>query len=316
MKSIRFGLFTSNDRLPYQHWLTTLPKIEKLGYSTILQQDHFETQAYDPIVMLASAAAVTTKLHIGTLVFAVDYRHPVILAKASAALQLISNGRLEFGIGAGYEPQDYKTSGIRYDPARIRVDRLEEAIDIIKLMWTQDKTSYNGKHFKLDGMEKAGDLIEGNLPRIMIGGGGKRMLRLAAHEADIVGIVHQWKGSFGEGVKKQKLDAIKQKIEYVKSNALRYGRDPDEIEFQLLSLWTFITDDPDPYLEELAGYFGISKSEAYESEYVFIGTGSEIKDKVLKILDETDINYFVVSPKLDQIETFSKQVIQPIINNR
>ena len=296
MKPIRFGLFTSNNRLPYQHWLSTLPKIEKLGYSTILQQDHFETQAYDPIVMLASAAAVTTKLNIGTLVFAVDYRHPVILAKASAALQLISKGRLEFGIGAGYEPQDYKMAGIKYDPAHIRVDRLEEALEIIEMMWTQENTSYNGKHYKLDVMEKAGDLTDSNLPRIMIGGGGKRMLRLAAREANIVGIVHQWKGSFGEGVKEQKLDAIKQKIEYVKSNVLRYGRDLDEVEFQLLSLWTYITDDPDPYLEELADYLGISKREAYESEYIFVGSGSEIKDKVLRILDETDINYFVVSP--------------------
>jgi hypothetical protein len=81
-------------------------------------------------------------------------------------------------------------------------------------------------------------------------------------------------------------------------------------------LWTRITNNPDPVLEELANYLGITKKDVASSEYVMVGTGYEIREKILRIYNETGINYFVVSPKLDQLETFSKQVIQQITNNR
>ena len=313
MKPIRFGLFTSERRISHKHWSTIIPKLEGLRYSTLFQQDHFDTDSYDPIVMLSAASTMTTKLNLGTLVFAVDYRHPVVLAKASAALHLISNGRHEFGIGAGYQPPDYTMSGLRYDPAHIRIDRLMEALEIIKMMWTQDRTTYNGKHYQLKEQEKAADL-EDDLPKIMIGGGGKRMLRVAARYADIVGIVHRWKGNFGQGVREQTLEALKKKIEYVKSSATKINRDPNEIEFQLLSLWSEITDDPDPVIADLAEHFGISKEEVVNSEYVMAGTGPEIREKIQRIYDETDVSYFVISPYLNQVVQFSKEVIKPLLN--
>jgi alkanesulfonate monooxygenase SsuD/methylene tetrahydromethanopterin reductase-like flavin-dependent oxidoreductase (luciferase family) len=109
-------------------------KLEKIGYSTIFWQDHFSTKAYDPITMLASAVSVTKTLNIGSLVFAVDFRHPTILAKAAASLHLLSSGRFEFGIGAGYQPNDYNMTGIPLDPASVRVERLARA-------------SFSGKHY-------------------------------------------------------------------------------------------------------------------------------------------------------------------------
>jgi probable F420-dependent oxidoreductase len=315
MKSIRFGLFASNYRIPYQHWLSTLPKIEKLEYSTVFQQDHFTTDGYEPTVMLASAAAITKTLNIGSLVFAVDFRHPAILAKVSAALHLISNGRLEFGMGAGYQPKDYEMTGIPYYPANVRVDRLEEALEIIKMMWTQDKTSYKGKHYQIKEIEKAGDLQEDNLPKIMIGGGGKRMLKLAGRHADIVGIVPRWKGSWSQEVRAQTLDSIIDKIKKVKTAASEFGRNPDEIEFQLLYLWTEITDNPKLIIAEIAKTYGISREDMANSEYLMVGSSSDIREKIETIHQETGINYFVVSPKMNQIEAFSKQIIKPLLSN-
>lgn len=133
MKPFRFGAFPllSQENIPVEECKQNVQKIEKLGYSTVHQQDHFPTRAYNPIAMLASAASVTKTLNIGSLVFAVDFRHPAILAKAAATLHLLSSGRFEFGIGAGYQPNDYKRTGIPLDPASVRVERLEEALKII-----------------------------------------------------------------------------------------------------------------------------------------------------------------------------------------
>jgi alkanesulfonate monooxygenase SsuD/methylene tetrahydromethanopterin reductase-like flavin-dependent oxidoreductase (luciferase family) len=144
MKSLRFGVFPSVS-LGIDEWIPAVQQFEKLGYSTVFQSDHFFSyRAYDPIAMLASAASVTKRLNIGSFVFCVDFRHPVVLAKASATLHLLSGGRFEFGIGAGYDKRDYDMAGIPYDSGGTRVERLEEALKIIKSMWTKENTSFSG----------------------------------------------------------------------------------------------------------------------------------------------------------------------------
>jgi len=237
LKPFRFGAFPNlrKESLIVEEWTHTVKQIEKLGYSTVFRDDHFHTRSSDPIAMLASAASVTKTLNIGSLVFAVDYRHPAVLAKAGATLHLLSSGRFEFGIGAGYRPYDYNATGIPLDPASTRVERLEEALKIIKSMWTQDRTSFTGKHYQISEIEKAGYLPEGEYPKIMIGGGGRKMLKLAAKYADIVGIIPIYRknpkaralafGNTSEG--------IKQKILRVKETAKDFGRDPRDIEFQM-----------------------------------------------------------------------------------
>ena len=249
----------------------------------------------------------------GSLVFAVDFRHPAILAKASATLHLISSGRFEFGIGAGYQPNDYYMTGIPLDPASIRVERVEEALKIITSMWTQEKTSFSGKHYQVTEIQRAGELPEGKHPKIMIGGGGRKMLRLAAQYADIVGIIPRWRGSFGKMLAHEHTsEGIKRKIIRVKNAAKDYGRDPDDIEFQMMSIWTEITEKPEPMFEKLAEYMGVTTDEIEKSAYMHIGSNSDILDKIQRLREETGINYYVFQLRGDQIEEYAKSIVQPL----
>lgn len=134
MRHFRFGImpYVGSWTRPMSEWVKSAKQYEELGYDTLFQCDHFYKTTYDPVAMLASAAAATEKLRIGSLVFDVDYRHPVVLAKAAATLHLISNGRYEFGIGAGWQVRDYVNAGIRFDRPSVRIERLEEALQIIR----------------------------------------------------------------------------------------------------------------------------------------------------------------------------------------
>jgi len=263
--------------------------------------------------MLASAASVTKTLNIGSFVFSVDFRHPAVLAKAGATLHLLSSGRFEFGIGAGYRPYDYNATGIPLDPASTRVERLEEALKIIKSMWTQDRTSFTGKHYQITEIEKAGALPEGEHPKIMIGGGGRKMLKLAAKYADIVGIIPRFRGSIGpKYVKEATIEEIKKKIIRVKKAAKDFGRDPDEIEFQWYISSTEITDDPEPIIENIAKTYGLSTDLANASQIGSIGPSAYIRDRIQRLREETGINYFVFLLRGDQIEEYAESIVQPL----
>lgn len=264
--------------------------------------------------MLASAASVTKTLNIGSLVFAVDFRHPAILAKAAATLHLLSSGRFEFGIGAGYVPDDYNMTGIPLEPASIRVERLEEALKIITGMWTQERTSFSGKHYQVTEIQQGGELSEGEHPKIMIGGGGRKILRLAAQYADIVGIVGRWRGSWSNYLAHEGTsEGIKRKIIRVKNAAKTFGRDPDNIEFQMMFPWTEITENPKPMIENLAKNLGVSTEDILASEYwSCFGSSSDIRDKIQRLREETGMSYFVFFLRRDQFDEYAESIVQPL----
>ena len=292
---------------------TAVKQIEMLGYSTVFRDDHFHTRSSDPIAMLASAASVTKTLNIGSFVFCVDFCHPTVLAKAGATLHLLSSGRFEFGIGAGYRPYDYNATGIPLDPASTRVERLEEALMIIKGMWTQDRTSFSGKHYQVSEIEKAGELPEGEHPKIMIGGGGRKMLRLAARYADIVGIIPRWRGRIGpEYVNEATIEGIKEKVIRVRETAESFGRDPDDIEFQWYISRTEITDEPEPMIEDMAKTFGLSTDLVNASETICIGSSSDIRDKINRLREETSVNYIVFLLRRDQFKDYAENIVRPL----
>jgi probable F420-dependent oxidoreductase len=309
LKPFRFGAFPSlrRESLLVEEWTQAAQKIEKLGYSTVFRDDHFHTRSSDPIAMLASAASVTKTLNIGSLVFAVDFRHPAVMAKAGATLHLLSSGRFEFGIGAGYRPYDYTATGIPLDPASTRVERLEEALKIITGMWTQDRTSFSGKHYQVTEIEKAGYLPEGEHPKIMIGGGGRKMMRLAAQYADIVGIIARSGSRTG-----QPFEEMKKRIIRVKNAAKDFGRDPEEIEFQLILMWTEITDKPVPIIENFANSLGVTTKVFENSTMAMVGSSSDIRDKIQWLREETGVNYFVFLLRGNQIEEYAESIVQPL----
>ena len=181
----RFGVQTSRSA-SREEWVAKARKIEDLGFSTLLMPDHFEDQ-YAPVPALMAAADATTTLRIGTLVFDNDYKHPVVLAKETATLDVLSGGRLELGIGAGWMSSDYDQAGMAYDAPGERIARLKEGLAVIKGLFADEPVAFDGKHYRvhMNGLPKP---IQRPHPPILIGGGGKRVLSYAAREADIVGV--------------------------------------------------------------------------------------------------------------------------------
>jgi probable F420-dependent oxidoreductase len=166
-------------------WMSTARKVEDLGYSTLLMDDHL-SRPMAPIAALASAAMATTRLRIGSFVFGNDFRNPAMLAKEAATLDVLSDGRFELGLGTGYQPEDYRQSGIALDSPGQRVSRLEEAVQMIKGAFTGDPYSFSGRHYTAADLVGVPLPVQRPHPPIMIGGGGRRVLSLAAREADIV----------------------------------------------------------------------------------------------------------------------------------
>ncbi|MHA1939097.1 MAG: TIGR03621 family F420-dependent LLM class oxidoreductase [Candidatus Thorarchaeota archaeon] len=322
MKPFRFGVFPHVGywEFPFSEWSSMARQLEELGYSTIFQCDHFQKLRHDPFVMLASAASVTKRLNIGTFVLDVDYRHPVILAKAAATLHLLSDGRFEFGIGAGWDKRDYDMAGIRYDPPSKRVSRLEEAVQIIMSMWTQEKTSFSGKHYHITDMWKAGNLPDGERPKLFIGGGGKRMLSIAGKYADIVGINFNLKDYgklphevvFGRAFKGQTLGEVKRKVELVKKVTEASNRNPEEIEFQMGIIETEISDEPEPLIEKFADDWNITVKDVTNSAPILIGSSSDIVERLKRIREYTGVNYFVLYLRQDQVEEYAESIVQPL----
>jgi len=315
LRSFRFGAITYWANVPAKQWIPTVRRLEEIGYSTIFEADHFGKNANDPVVMLSSAAAATEKIHLGTLVFDVDYRHPVILARTAAALHLLSDGRFEFGIGAGWSRVDYDMAGIPFDPPGVRIRRLDEALQIIRSMWTEDNTTFHGKHYRITNMVKAGDLPDGEHPKIMVGGGGRKLLTVAGRHADIVGI--QWPipgGSFsGRSIRDTTIDHVKRRIEWVKTAAEKAGRNPDDIEFQMLFPHPRITDEPESVMVDIANNWGVTVEEVTECPQWLIGSSSDIVEKLRRLRDETGINYMVFGPtSAEQFIELAESVLKPL----
>src|SRR6476660_4849614 len=182
-RKFRFGIQLST--APTAHdWLALARKAEDLGYSTLFMPDHFGEQLA-PVPALMAAADATTDLRLGALVFDNDYKHPVVLAKEIATLDVLSNGRIEFGIGAGWMTTDYEQSGIPKDRDGVRIDRMVEALDVYRGAWAEGSFSFKGEHYTItdyDGLPKP---LQQPGPPILIGGGGPKVLRIAAQHADI-----------------------------------------------------------------------------------------------------------------------------------
>src|SRR6267378_5477718 len=150
-RSFRFGV--QEHRAPSAAaWTEKARKVESLGYASLYLPDHF-TDQLGPIAALMAAADATTRLRIGSLVFDNDYRHPVVLAKEAATLDLLSDGRLDLGVGAGWLVSDYEETGIPYDSAGTRIDRLAEAVTIVKKFFTGEEFSFSGKYYTINGLE-------------------------------------------------------------------------------------------------------------------------------------------------------------------
>ena len=186
-RPFRFGI-QGRSTGPRDEWLAMVRRVEELGYGSYLALDHF-VRGLDPVASLTAAAMATERLRIGSLVFDNDFRHPALLAKAAATLDVLSGGRLELGIGAGWLKEEYDQTGIPFDPAGLRIERMTEAVRLLKRIFTEEHpVSFAGEHYTVTDLICPPHPVQKPHPPIIIGGGSKRVLTVAGREADIVGI--------------------------------------------------------------------------------------------------------------------------------
>ena len=247
-----------------------------MGYSVLYMPDHFGHQLA-PIAALMAAADATTTLRIGSLVFDNDYRHPVVLAKEAATLDLLSVGRLELGMGAGWMVSDYEESGIAYDPAGTRIERLEEAIAIVKKCFAGEAFSFQGKHYSINGFEGTPLPVQKPHPRLLLGGGGRRMLGLAAREADVVHVNYNLK----EGrinpqlVRTGMAAATDEKIGWIREAA---GDRFDQLELGFTVFLANVTEDRESLAATIAPSMGFESRDVLEMPHFLVGTLEEIEE--------------------------------------
>lgn len=286
----RFGIQLTRP-LPGLTWSESARRVEELGYSTLFVPDHFGDQLA-PIVALSTAAEATTTLKVGALVFDNDYRHPVTLATEMATLDLLSSGRVELGLGAGWMTTDYEQSGIQHDSAKVRVDRFEEAIEVVKGLFAEGPYSFQGEHYTITGLDGKPSPVTPGGPPLLIGGGGKRVLSIAARSADIVGVNPNLKaGAIGaETVNDALAAAVDQKLEWVRAAA---GDRFDDIELNMLSFVAEVTDDSAGFAAILSDMFGAPAEDILEVPAVVVGSLEEIRDTLESRRDRWGFSYYV-----------------------
>jgi probable F420-dependent oxidoreductase len=288
----RFGLQVSKADTGEQ-WLELARRVEELGFSTLTMPDHFEDQL-SPIPALAAAGAVTKDLLLGNLVLDNDFKHPMVLAKEIATLDVLSNGRVEFGLGAGWMRTDYDQSGIPFDPPGVRISRMQESLRIIKGLFGDEPVTFSGKHYSVKNAVGLPKPVQKPHPRLLIGGGGKRVLSYAAREADIVSVNFQLQeGTVGPATTKTgSADATREKVGWLRDAA---GDRFDDLELSVTIFVTMVTDDRAGMVGRVAPGFGQTPEGMLQVPHALIGTPDQIADDLQQRRDEYGFSYIVFS---------------------
>jgi len=321
MKPIQVGL-----TLP-QGWLDEFPsnnaydqflfsksvalKAEQLGYNAGYVYDHFipyygdkrTLPFFEAYTLLSAIAAITTKLRVGQVVTCNSYRLPSLLAKMSSTLDAISDGRLEFGIGAGWFEHEYRSYGYQFDSASTRIEQLDESLIIIKKMWQKEKSSFKGKHYSIKNAVCSPKPIQKPHPPIMVGGAGQKLIAVAAKHAT------RYNHPFGTP------EILQSKIEMLKTQCKKINRNFEEIENSVL-LRVLVGKDKDD-IKQIATQLkkkneSISEFIIRSKDSIALGTPDEVIEYLQKYVN-IGISYFIVnfiglSNSLEMLSLFSKKV--------
>jgi len=299
MAELRFGVVSES--VPEgRAWLDHARRIEDTGIDVLLIRDHFSAGAFGPqlapFTALASAAAVTTRLRVGTIVLSNDFRHPAIVAHEAASLHLVSGGRFELGLGAGWYQPEYDAAGIGFDPAGQRISRLEESLGIIRALLSGTEVHQTGAWYRVEGLDLDVLPAPRSAPRLLVGAGGPRMLRLAARHADIVGVLPApIKNSQDDDDPADRLPPAFD----AKLAALREAAGDRFPSLEINAFGTFIvTDTRRARTEELIrrrGWTGIDAETVWEMPTMFIGSPAQIRDDLIARRARFGLSYPVAS---------------------
>ena len=289
MRPFRFGI--AGGRPSRQEWLDLARQTSDFGYSTLLLPDHFGPQMAPLPALLAAAMAAPT-LRVGTIVLDNDFRHPAALAKEAATIDLLTDGRFELGIGAGWMEADYRQSGLPFDAPGVRVDRLVEALAIINAFFASEgPISYSGRFYKVDELPALPKPAQRPRPPILIGASRRRMLRLAAREADIVGLEdHQFaeRATGAQTITPADCDA---QVAIVREAA---GERFAQIELNLFAARTIVTNNGAAEIDSLSSQLGLSPEAIRRSPSFLVGDVEELVDALVERREQLGISYVLV----------------------
>ena len=281
-------------------WRAALGRIEALGYSTVAISDHFtQGWAMEPLVTLAAAAGETKGLRLLTMVLGNDYRHPVLVHKAAATIDVISGGRVELGLGAGWMRSEYEAAGMVYESPRTRRERLEEAIAVIRGLFGPAPLDFDGKHYRISGLDGLPKPVQKPHPPIAVGGGGQRMLELAGRVADIAGVY----ANLGRGtldvhpVLDMSPERLIDKVQFVRDGARSAGRDAADIELELSLLLCRVVrsaGDAQGVLDRAAASWGVPLQTVRESPAVLVGTVGQCTEFLVERRERYGFSYIHV----------------------
>jgi probable F420-dependent oxidoreductase len=302
MIPFRFGVYSAVSPT-MSAWRDQARRAEDLGYSSLYLSDHLDAQ-FGPLVAMTVAAEATSTLHVGSFVLSNDFRHPVVVAKEIATLGLAAEGRVEVGLGAGWSRSDYEQAGLQFDELSVRVDRLAESLAVMKALWSEGKATLAGKYYTVE--EARCEPRPASPPRLMVGGGSKRLLTLAAREADTVGINASLSvgDNSADATSQATLDRYDRCLSWIREAA------PDRlesIEFQIVAFATRIVASQRA-AARTATMLGLPGEDALDLPIVLIGTADELCERLLERRKRWGFTNIVVPA--EAMESFAPVVAQ------
>ena len=285
-------------------WGEAARRAEALGYSTLTVPDHF-TEMFSPMPAIVAAAAATTRLRVGTLVLNNDFRHPVLLAREAALVDVLSDGRLQLGLGAGYMKSEYEQAGLTFERGGVRVARLGEAVTILKGLLRGDTVTFAGQYYGVTGHAIHPRPRQQQHPPLLIGGNGRLILTLAAREADIVALtgVTFSQGGTGRDFSGFTAAGTDERLRWIRESA---GERFAGLELNALIQRVIVTGDRAKVAEDLARQWSLAPAEILDSPFVLLGTVDEIVEALLRRRERWGLSYYVVMEPA--LETFAPVV--------
>ena len=280
-------------------------KAEELGFDSIWVYDHFHNvpaPAHEAVfecwTTMAAISQRTSRIRLGQMVGCNSYRNPGLLAKITSTIDVISGGRLDWGIGAGWYENEYRGYGFEFKKPSDRIGMLKETVEIVKSMWSNAETTYDGKYYKLERANCDPKPIQKPLPPVWIGGGGEKVtLRVVAEHADV--------SNFGSSV-----EEFVRKREILKAHCAAIGRDEDTIR-KTISSEVFIRETEKEILEAGSKSLWGDSAESWRSK-ALVGTPEQVSEKIQRYLDAGCTGFIPWCPdypSTETIELFAKHVM-------
>jgi probable F420-dependent oxidoreductase len=321
MPKIKFGLFSLTG--DFNQAVQSAIDAEKAGFVSFSPNDHFFSPFGAPsdpqlecFTLLATVAAKTTLIRLVPAVVAASFRPPPLLAKMATALDIASGDRLTLGLGSGWLPTEYHAHGYAFPSTSERLAQLGEAIEIIKAMWTDERPTFTGKYFAIDGAYNQPRPLQQPHPPLMLGGSGTKLLRLAAKHADLVNLIPPTGNGKDfpndpEATRRFTQAVLHERIALLRGFASEAGRDPDSIELSGLTLICLSEKADDPVLHECATSLGFGNvAEAIQAPVILIGTPQQVCEQLRRQSTDSGVHYFIVAPTSpESLALFQAQVM-------